>query len=112
MAAVTPKQILEEEIPKRLGAKGDLLKKINAIIVFDITGPNGGKWTLDATKTSGWITAGSEGVVPKMTLTASDNDFVAVATKKLNANMAAMSGKLKFKPFDMGLALKLGELIG
>ncbi len=112
MAAVTPKQILEEEIPKRLAAKADLLKKLNAVIVFDITGPSGGKWTLDATKASSWVTPGADGAAPKMTLTASDADFVAVATKKLNANMAAMSGKLKFKPFDMGLALKLGELIG
>ncbi len=112
MPDTTPKQILEEEIPRRISAKPDLLKKINAVVVFEITGPNGGKWTLDATKPSGWVTTGVEGVTPKMTLTASDADFVAVATKKLNANMAAMSGKLKFKPFDMNLALKLGELIG
>ena len=30
----------------------------------------------------------------------------------MNAQMAAMSGKLKFKPMDMGLAMKLAKLHG
>jgi putative sterol carrier protein len=112
MAETTPKQILEEDIPKRIAAKPELQQEMNAVIVFDITGPAGGKWTLDMTKTADWVKAGAEGVTPKMTLTASDKDFIAVCTKKLNANMAAVSGKLKFKPMDMNLALKLGKLIG
>ena len=112
MAEPTPKQIIEEDIPKRIAAKPELQKEMNAVIVFDITGPDGGKWTLDMTKTTDWIKAGAEGVTAKMTLTCSDKDFVAVCTKKLNANMAAVNGKLKFRPMDMGLALKLGRLIG
>ena len=108
----TPKQIIEDEIPRRIAAKPELQKEMNAVIVFDITGPEGGKWTLDMTRSSDWVKSGAEGVTPKMTLTASDKDFIAVCTKKLNANMAAVSGKLKFKPMDMGLALKLGKLIG
>ncbi len=112
MPEPTPKQIIEEEIPKRIAAKPDLQKEMNAVIVFDITGPAGGKWTLDMTKTSDGVRPGAEGVTPKMTLTVSDKDFIAVCTKKMNANMAAVSGKLKFKPMDMGLALKLNKLIG
>jgi len=108
----TPKQIMEEEIPRRLAAKPELQREMNAVVVFDITGPEGGKWTLDTTRTADWVSAGAEGVAPKMTLVATDKDFVAVCTKKLNANMAAVNGKLKFRPMDMGLALKLGRLIG
>lgn len=112
MAEPTPKQIIEEEIPRRIAAKPELQKEMNAVIVLDITGPTGGKWTLDMTKEAGWVSAGAEGITPKMVLTAADKDFVAVCTKKMNANMAAVSGKLKFKPMDMNLALKLGKLIG
>ena len=112
MAEQTPKQIIEEEIPKRISAKPELQKELNAVFVFDIAGPTGGKWTLDMTKSADWVKAGAEGVNPRMTLLASDKDFVAVCTKKMNANMAAMSGKLKFRPQDFGLALKLGKLIG
>ena len=112
MAEPSPQQIIEVEIPQRITAKPDLQKEINAVVVFEITGPEGGKWTLDLTKSSDWVRAGADGVTPKMTLLCADKDFIAVCTKKLNANMAAVSGKLKFKPMDMNLALKLGKLIG
>ena len=46
---------------------------MNAVIVFDITGPEGGKWTLDMTRTVDGSRPGHRrGVTPKMTLTASD----------------------------------------
>jgi hypothetical protein len=112
MADPTPQQILEEQIPSRITAKPELQKDINAVIVFDITGPNGGKWTLDLTKPSDWVSKTADGTTPKMTVVVSDNDFVGISTKKLNSQMAAMSGKLRFKPMDMGLAMKLGKLLG
>jgi putative sterol carrier protein len=110
MADVTAKLIMEQDIPQRLAAKPEIRKEINAVIHFDISGANGGKWTLDATKDADWIVAGAVGT-PKLTLMAKEEDFVAVCTRKLNPNMAAMSGKLKFKPMDLGLAMKLGKLL-
>ncbi len=110
MSDLTPKKILEEEIPKRITQRPEVVKEINAIIHFDVSGPNGGKWTLDCTKPDNWVTAGANGI-PKMTIAISDDDFVKISTKQLNAQMAAMSGKLKFKPMDMGLAMKLGKLL-
>jgi putative sterol carrier protein len=106
----TPKQILEQDIPQRLASNPQLQKDINAVILFDITGANGGRWTLDATRTSDFVTEGGT-PTPKLTVTATDTDFVAICTKKLNAQMAAMSGKLKFKPMDVGLAMKLSKLL-
>lgn len=110
MADPTPKSILEEEIPSVLKAKPELAKEINAVIHFDISGPAGGKWTVDLTKADGWVSSGTEGT-PKMTVAMSDADFIKIRKKELNAQMAAMSGKLKFKPMDMGLAMKLGKLL-
>ncbi len=46
-----------------------------------------------------------------MTVTVAEADFVKIHNKQLNAQMAAMQGKLKFKPMDMGLAMKLGKLL-
>jgi putative sterol carrier protein len=106
----TSKEILEQEIPKRIQAKPDIAKDINAVIHFNITGDNGGTWTLDCTKSADWMTAGATGT-PKMTITCSNDDFVKISTKQMNAQMAAMQGKLKFKPMDMGLAMKLGKLL-
>jgi len=104
------KDILETEIPKRLAAKPELAKDINAVIHFNITGDGGGDWTLDCTKTEGWVTAGKNGE-SKMTIIASAADFDKIINKQMNAQMAAMQGKLKFKPMDMGLAMKLGKLL-
>ena len=104
------KDILETEIPNLLKTKPELAKDINALIHFNITGDGGGTWTLDLTKASDWVKTGAEGT-PKMTITVSDQDFVKIRKKELNAQMAAMQGKLKFKPMDMGLAMKLGKLL-
>jgi putative sterol carrier protein len=104
-------EILEKDIPATLQQKPELAKDINSVIHFNITGDNGGTWTLDCTKTENWVSKGAEGT-PKMTITVSDEDFVKIRAKQLNAQMAAMQGKLKFKPMDMGLAMKLAKLLG
>ncbi|HEY8212002.1 MAG TPA: SCP2 sterol-binding domain-containing protein [Myxococcaceae bacterium] len=104
------KDILETEIPNLLKSKPDLAKEINAILHFVITGDQGGTWTVDLTKGADWVQTGAQGT-PKMTITVSGEDFVKIRAKQLNAQMAAMSGKLKFKPMDMGLAMKLGKLL-
>lgn len=107
---MTPKSIMEEEIPKLLQTKPELAKEINAVLHFNITGDQGGQWTLDLTKPDNWLSQGFNGE-PKMTVTMSDQDFVKIRSKQMNAQMAAMQGKLKFKPMDMGLAMKLGKLL-
>ena len=108
---MTSKDILETDIPKILTEKPELAKDINAVIHFDISGDQGGKWTLDLTKGEGWVSQGLNGD-SKMTVSMSNEDFVKIREKKLNAQMAAMQGKLKFKPMDMGLAMKLAKLLG
>ena len=108
---MTAKDIIETEIPAALAAKPEMAKDINSIIHFNITGDGGGNWTLDLTKPSGWVSSGHTGT-PKMTITVSNDDLVKIRQKQLKPEMAAMSGKLKFKPMDMGLAMKLGKLLG
>ena len=110
MADTSAKSILEQEIPALLKQKPELARDINAVIHFNVTGQGGGMWTMDLTKPSDWVSEGATGE-PKMTVTVSDEDFVKLRQKQLNAQMAAMTGKLKFKPMDMGLAMKLGKLL-
>jgi putative sterol carrier protein len=108
---MSAKDILETEIPRRITEKPELAKDINAVVHFNITGDGGGAWTLDCTKADSWVSAGANGE-SKMTITATAEDFEKIVTKQLNAQMAAMQGKLKFKPMDMGLAMKLAKLMG
>lgn len=108
---MTSKDILETDIPNVLKEKPELGKDINAVIHFNVTGDNGGTWTLDLTKSEDWVSTGANGEA-KMTITVSNDDFVKIRQKTLNPQMAAMQGKLKFKPMDMGLAMKLAKLLG
>ena len=106
----TSKDILETEIPTLLKSKPELAKDLNAVVHFVVSGDGGGTWTLDCTKESDWVSTGANGT-PKMTISVSNEDFVKIRAKQMNAQMAAMQGKLKFKPMDMGLAMKLAKLL-
>ncbi len=70
MADTSVKNILENEIPTLLKTRPELAKDINAVIHFNVTGENGGTWTMDLTKSSEWVTTGAQGT-PKMTITVS-----------------------------------------
>lgn len=106
---MTPKEIFEVEIAKKLVSKPEKAAAINAVIEFVITGDTGGTWTVDLTKPGGEIISGSKGNA-KLTVTMSDKDFVDLYAGKLNPQMAFMTGKVKVKG-DIGLALKLGGIL-
>ena len=94
------------EIEKRIAAKPDKIKGLNATYQFDLTGES---WTLriqDGTLTLGSGPAES----PNTTFVASTEDWMNIATGKLNAVTAFMQQKLKVKG-DMALAMKLQGLL-
>ena len=108
---MTPQQIFEERIPKRLSENPKLKAALNATILFDISGEEGGKWLLDATKESDWVSAEPENATPATTISLSDKDFVAMVNKKRNAQALMMAGKLKIKPMRLELARAMGKLL-
>jgi putative sterol carrier protein len=106
----TPKSYFEEKIAQKLKDKPETSKAVNSIYEFNITGDNGGVWTVDLTKEPGTVQAGSTGTA-KCTVTCAAGDFMNIVSGKMNPQMAFMSGKLKIKG-DMGLAMKLQKIIG
>ena len=105
--SLTPKQIFEEKIGPRLVADPEKAKSVNAIYQFDITGDDGGTWTVDLTQPA--VTAGTSGKA-QCTITVSSKDFIDIISEKLNAQMAFLQGRLKVAG-DMSLALKLGTIL-
>ena len=78
---------------------------MNATILFDLSGDNGGCFWIKIA--DGAATTGAGEVNdPAMTVKASADDWFAVATGQLNAMQAFMTGKLKILG-DMGLAMKM-----
>ena len=107
---MTPKEIFTDKLPGQLKEKGDDVTKVGAIYQFDITGDDGGQWWVDATKSGGEVGEGENGDA-KCSITMTDKDFMDMVEGRLNGQMAFMTGKLKIKG-DMGLALKLGSILG
>ena len=109
MSAASVKDVFETHIPARLQAKPDVVQKINAVYQFDISGPDGGKWSVDCTAPGGKISAGTAPAA-RCTVAATDQDFLGILNGKLNPQMAFMSGKLRIQG-DMGLAMKLQQIL-
>jgi len=106
----TPKSIFEEKIPAQIEKDPAKAQSINAVYQFNITGDGGGTWVIDFTKDEEWVTEGpSEDA--DCTVTVSDGDFVDMVSGKLPGPQAFMMGKLKIEG-DMGLAMKLGQVLG
>ncbi len=104
------KEIFEQKIPVKLEQNAAKIVSLNAVYEFNITGDGGGIWTLDIKEGKGQVNSGSGGAA-KCTVTMSAGDFSDIIEGKLNPQMAFMTGKLKVQG-DMGLALKLGAILG
>ncbi|MDO8519601.1 MAG: SCP2 sterol-binding domain-containing protein [Deltaproteobacteria bacterium] len=107
--ALTAKEIFEEKIPQKLIDNAEKIKTINAVYEFKLAGGDPDVWTLDLTQPGGKICTGSTGQA-KCTVSIAIADLSDIVEKKLNPQMAFMSGKLKVVG-DMGLALKLGNVL-
>jgi hypothetical protein len=109
-AVLSVKDVFEIQIPGRLKAKPDLIAKINAVYQFNIAGAEGGSWSVDCTLPGGAVAAGAVAGA-RCTVSMADADFLKLVSGKLNAQMAFMTGKIKIQG-DMGLAMKLQQLLG
>ena len=109
MAVENAKQIFDTHLPSRFESKPDLVEKINAVYKFVVEGDGGGTWVVDLTQDGGKVTEGDGDA--GCTITVAATDLVDIVNGKLNGQMAFMSGKLKVAG-DMGLAMKLGNLLG
>lgn len=109
-AGAKPAGLKSAEIFKLIGEavakdNGTVAKKVNGVIQFVIT--PGGAWNLDCKASPPSLTEGTKAA--NVTITVGDDDFVAIASGKLNAQQAFMKGKLKLKG-NMALAMKLPVL--
>uniref|UniRef100_A0A1I8GZW3 Sterol carrier protein 2 n=1 Tax=Macrostomum lignano TaxID=282301 RepID=A0A1I8GZW3_9PLAT len=87
-----------------------IVKKVNGVFAFKVTGGPGGKvglWLVDCKNGRGKVEFNGQGKAD-VTITISDQDLVQLMLGKLNPQQAFFSGKLKMQG-NMGLAMKLRE---
>jgi sterol carrier protein 2 len=85
-------------------------KKINSTYLFDIGGEGGGKWFADLTRSEPPYIEQKDAEAKCTITVAKAEDWVSIATGKMNPTSAFMQGKIKVKG-DMSLAMKLQTLL-
>lgn len=88
--------------------KSEIAGNLKATYLFDISGQNGGKWTLSIDAGKCELKEGISGT-PSVTISINDQDWVSIQKGTLNSQMAFMMGKLRVSG-DMGLAMKLQSM--
>lgn len=103
----TPSELFKE-MPKQFNAAkaGDL----NAAVVFDLSGDDGGQWTVQ-------IADGKCDILnnaadnPTATVKMAAEDYTDMVSGKLNPMMAFMSGKIKVDG-DLNSVMKVQQIFG
>ncbi len=90
-------------------ADPDKVKQVAAVIELQISGKNGGTWTIDCKKSGGKVSEGSTGKAD-LIVKLSEDDFIDIFEEKLKPASAYFSGKLKVEG-DLSVALKLGNIL-
>lgn len=97
-------EIVEKKLIKRIEERG---KDLSGVVLLDIDGPEGGKWTIDCDEVK---VLKKEIKDPNVTIIISDENFKSLVAGKLNVMSAMFTGKLKIKG-DMSLASKLAMVL-
>ncbi len=102
-------KLLQKSIGGKLTEKPQLAKTINAICQLEVSGDNGGVWTIDFTRDSDWISVGAnEGA--KCTLKLNSEDLMALVEGKVTGFELFTSQRLKISG-QIALALKLNPIL-
>ncbi|MEZ4719108.1 MAG: LLM class F420-dependent oxidoreductase [Caldilineaceae bacterium] len=103
-------QIVFDNMAKQIAGNPGLANSINAVFQFHLTGNPGGDWVVDLKQGAGDVRTGTTDN-PDVTITMDDDDFLALASGKLNGMAAFAQGKIKVQGNVM-LATKLQSLFG
>jgi putative sterol carrier protein len=102
------KKMFDEKLPKWIADSPAKAKALNAVFVFNITGGNGGTWTVDLKSDPPSCKTGDAGGA-ECTIEVSDEDFAAMLKQPQLGMQLYFQGKLKVTGDPM-LATKLQQL--
>ncbi len=105
MQTNTPKEFFEKALPQQFNA--DKASGIDVTVQITITGSNGGNWIVTIRNQKIETQEGTT-EAPNLALNMAENDFMDLVNRRLSAERAFFSGKVRFKG-NIALALKLRD---
>jgi putative sterol carrier protein len=105
METNTPKDFFEKALPTRF--KAEKAAGINVVAQINVTGPDGGNWTVTIKDQKLHVTEGTH-PAPSLTLKMNQNDFIDLVNGSLSAEKAFFTGRVQFKG-NISVALKLRD---
>lgn len=108
--ALSPQEIFEKVLPDLAKKHPDTTRAINAVLAIELTGDNGGAWSLDLTgapESSPGIRAGARCIVRMEAERFSD----LLKTGKISPWLAAYTKRKIKVEGDMPTVLKVGQLL-
>jgi putative sterol carrier protein len=105
MESKTPRDFFENGLQARF--KPEKTAGINVIAQLNVTGPEGGNWTVTLKDQKLQVAEGTH-PSPTLTLKMNENDFMDMVNGKLSAEKAFFTGRVHFKG-DISVALKLRD---
>ena len=100
---------LQEFFQRLTGLDAERLKGFSGVVLFDLSGESGGKWTVTFS-TEGVKVEEGETATPDLTLSMDAQDFLALSKGELSPMNAFMQGKLKVSG-DMSMAMRLQSIL-
>ncbi len=105
MQVHTPQEFFEKNLPTRF--KPEKAEGVNVIAQINISGPEGGNWTVTVKDQKLQVTEGIH-QSPDLTLKMNPADFLDLVNGKLSAERAFFTGRVQFKG-NIAVALKLRD---
>jgi len=104
---MTPQQLFEDQIAQRVATDASL-KDIDAVYQFNVTGDNGGNWTVDLRGSA--VSAGTHDGAD-CTIGITDEDLIALVQGETSGPQLFMGGRITIEG-DMSLAMRLQSVLG
>ncbi|MEZ4473070.1 MAG: SCP2 sterol-binding domain-containing protein [bacterium] len=104
---MTPKQLFESQIAARLTEDASL-KEIDAVYQFNVSGDEGGEWTVDLRQ--GTVSAGNDANAD-CTIGIEDNNLIDLVQGNVSGPQLFMGGLIQIEG-NMSLAMRLQSVLG
>lgn len=96
-----------QKMELKLHERKQQISNVGALVKFDISGKEGGKWIVDLNDETLGVRVGDEEA--NCTFTASDENFIKLIKREMKPETAILTGKVKISG-DLMLAMQLSKL--